>query len=170
MRRRTRAREVAVQFLYQLDLRGQEILDDMEAFLRQESNDTEVLEFAQRLITGTVEYRPELDERLQAVARNWDLKRMAAVDRNILRMAMFELLHCDDIPGKVTINEAIELGKKYSTANSGAFINGILDRVKNESVADKGQAAGGRAAAPVATGPLATAPLATAPLAIERKA
>jgi transcription antitermination factor NusB len=137
MRRRTRAREVAVQFLYQLDLRGPEVLDDLDIFLKQESSDTEVLEFTRRLITGTIEFRPEIDERLQAVARNWDLKRMAAVDRNILRMSMFELLHCDDIPGKVTINEAIELGKKYSTANSGAFINGILDRVKNEAAQEK---------------------------------
>ena len=69
---------------------------------------------------------------LSKVARNWDLRRMATIDRNVLRMAIFELLYCEDIPPKVSINEAIELGKKFSTANSGAFINGILDRVKNE--------------------------------------
>lgn len=132
MRRRTRAREISIQFLYQIDLRSDEVLDDLAEFLNQESKDREVKEFALRLVTGTNEVRAEIDQRLRAVARNWDLDRMAAIDRNILRMAIFELLYCDDIPPKVTINEAIELGKKYSTANSGAFINGILDRVKNE--------------------------------------
>src|SRR5687767_12215272 len=117
MRRRTRAREIAVQFLYQLDLRGDEVLDDLAAFLEQETKDGEIQEFGLRLVTGTSHVRDEVDERLKAVARNWDLKRMAVVDRNILRMAIFELLYCDDIPPKVTINEAIELGKKYSTAN-----------------------------------------------------
>jgi transcription antitermination factor NusB len=137
MRRRTRAREIAVQFLYQLDLRGDEVLDDLAAFLEQETKDREIQEFGLRLVTGTYNVRHELDERLKAVARNWDLKRMAVVDRNILRMSIFELLYCDDIPPKVTINEAIELGKKYSTANSGAFINGILDRVKDEAARER---------------------------------
>jgi transcription antitermination factor NusB len=134
MRRRTRAREISVQFLYQLDLRSDEVMDVLAAFLDEESKDREVKEFALRLVTGTTDVRAEIDDKLRAVARNWDLDRMAAIDRNILRMAIFELLYCDDIPPKVTINEAIELGKKYSTANSGAFINGILDRVKNEMV------------------------------------
>jgi transcription antitermination factor NusB len=137
MRRRTRAREIAVQFLYQIDLRGDEVLDDLAPFLEQETKDREIQEFGLRLVTGTYNVRDELDERLKAVARNWDLKRMAVVDRNILRMSIFELLYCDDIPPKVTINEAIELGKKYSTANSGAFINGILDRVKDEAARER---------------------------------
>lgn len=130
MRRRTRAREIAVQFLYQLDLRGEEAMEDLEPFLAHESKDPEVREFARRLVLGTRRSREEADRTLRAVTRNWDLDRMATVDRNVLRMAIFELLHCPDIPPKVTINEAIELGKKFSTANSGAFINGILDRVR----------------------------------------
>jgi N utilization substance protein B len=64
------------------------------------------------------------------VTKNWDLRRMATVDRNVLRMAVYELAHCDDVPPKVAINEAIELGKKFSTANSGGFVNGILDRIR----------------------------------------
>ena len=135
MRRRTRAREIALQVLYQFDLRGdqyeQECGQDVEEILADESQgDAEVRAFAIRLVRGTREHRPELDETLKGVTRNWDLNRMAAVDRNVLRMAIYELVHCDDIPPKVTINEAIELGKKFSTANSGAFINGILDRVR----------------------------------------
>ncbi|PIE25733.1 MAG: transcription antitermination factor NusB [Planctomycetota bacterium] len=132
MRRRTIAREVALQFLYQLDLRGKAVLEDLGAFLAEASRDRQVQDFALRLVSGTKELRPELDQMLGKVARNWDLRRMATIDRNVLRMAIFELLYCDDIPPKVSINEAIELGKKFSTANSGAFINGILDRVKNE--------------------------------------
>src|SRR5690606_2569724 len=84
----------------------------------------------ERLIRGTREHRDETDKLLRTVTRNWDLKRMATVDRNVLRMAAYELLHCSDIPPKVAINEAIEIGKKFSTANSGGFINGILDRIR----------------------------------------
>ena len=90
-------------------------------------------------------YLYSIDQLLQQVARNWDLKRMAAIDRNVLRMAVFELLHCPDIPPKVTINEAIELGKKFSTANSGGFINGILDRIRIDhgpGLVDAGETAG----------------------------
>lgn len=141
MRRRTRAREIAVQFLYQLDLRGDEAMEDLESFLAQESKDREVREFARRLVQGAKRTREEADRTLRAVTRNWDLDRMATVDRNVLRMAIFELLHCPDIPPKVTINEAIELGKKFSTANSGAFINGILDRVRLDHLEQAGEPA-----------------------------
>ncbi len=140
MRRRTRARELAVQFLYILDLRGPEVMDQLASFLQEGSKDREVQEFALRLITGTRDTLDVVDKKLASVARNWEISRMAVVDRNILRMAIFELLYCDDIPPKVTINEAIELGKRFSTANSGSFINGILDRVKNQASAGKGDA------------------------------
>ena len=140
-RRRTRAREVALQFLYQHDLRHQETVEEMAAFLDQECQDQEVKSFATRLVLGTLRQQEGADRQLREVTRNWDLDRMAVVDRNVLRMAIFELLHCSDIPPKVTINEAIELGKKFSTANSGAFINGILDRVRinHEALGTGGQ-------------------------------
>jgi len=130
MRRRTRAREIAIQFLYQLDVRGEEIAESLDSFVAGETSDGETRQFATRLIRGTRQMLTDADGTLRRVARNWDLKRMAAIDRNVLRMAIFELAECPDIPPKVTINEAIELGKKYSTANSGAFVNGILDRVR----------------------------------------
>jgi len=129
MRRRTRARELALQFLYQLDLRGDEVVDTLTDFLDLAGREGETRNFARRLINGTCRARSEIDALLVRVARNWNLSRMAAVDRNVLRMAIYELLYCQDIPPKVAINEAIEIGKKYSTVNSGAFINGILDRV-----------------------------------------
>lgn len=147
MRRRTRAREAAVQFLYQIDLREGEATGglaavasdswkaELEAFLADAIRDgllpdEDSRDFARRLVEGTSSRCGEIDTLLRSVARNWDLRRMAVVDRNVLRMAVYELLHCTDIPPKVTINEAIEIGKKFSTANSGAFINGILDRIR----------------------------------------
>lgn len=135
MRRRTRAREIAVQYLYQLDLRRESELRDLDDFLETECKDRDARAFAKALIEGTHRRRVDIDAVLVRVARNWDLSRMAVIDRNILRMAIHEILHRHDIPPKVTINEAIELGKKFSTANSGSFINGILDRVRLDDLA-----------------------------------
>jgi transcription antitermination factor NusB len=131
MKKRTRARELALQFLYQFDLRGQEFLDEEKRFLRGEESDKSTREFAAHLIQGTVEHLAQINDVIRAVAQNWDIERMAVIDRNVLRMATFELLYCDDIPPKVSINEAIELGKRYSTQNSGGFINGVLDKIKD---------------------------------------
>ena len=133
MKKRTRARELALQFLYQIDLLGDDKIDDLAEFLRQEERDAETCRFAKRLVQGTWAVRGELDAEIQQVAQNWQISRMAVIDRNVLRLATFELLHCEDIPPKVAINEAIELGKRYSTANSGAFINGIVDKIKNRA-------------------------------------
>ena len=130
MKKRTRARELALQFLYQADLVKKPI-DESDDFLRDEEKDAETRRFAQRLIEGTLENRENIDGVIQGVAQNWNISRMAVVDRNVLRLAAYELLNCDDIPPKVAINEAIEIGKRYSTQNSGAFINGILDRIMN---------------------------------------
>ena len=150
MKKRTRARELALQFLYQVDLLGPAKMEDLQDFLRDEERDGETVRFARRLVEGTREVQPELDEEIQRVAQNWQIGRMAVVDRNVLRLATYELLACDDIPPKVAINEAIELGKRYSTANSGAFINGILDKIKsNASEGVVGSPIGGDAATAV---------------------
>ena len=130
-RRRTRARESALQFLYMLDLRGVEMLEELETFLEKEP-DGSIRRFARDLIQGVHQEREELDRHIAAAADNWVIKRMAAIDRNILRLACYELLRLDDVPPKVTINEAIELAKKFSTAESGSFVNGVLDKVKSE--------------------------------------
>jgi N utilization substance protein B len=88
--------------------------------------------FAEPLIRGTLEHREEADALIKKHAENWDLHRMAAVDRNILRLAIYEMLHREDIPPVVSINEAVDIAKKFSTQDSGKFVNGILDKVKGE--------------------------------------
>jgi N utilization substance protein B len=135
IRRRTRAREIAMQILFQLDLRGDTYPAELGQTLAQicdeaGEGDQEVATYALRLIEGAWANREAIDARLQLVARNWDLRRMANVDRNVLRLAVYELGWCKDVPPKVAINEAIEIGKKFSTANTGGFVNGILDRVR----------------------------------------
>lgn len=124
-----------MQVLFQLDVRGDaypaEVGQSTAKLCSEEAEgEDEVVEFATRLVDGTREHRAAIDLKLQSVTRNWDLRRMATVDRNVLRMAVYELMFCTDVPPKVAINEAIELGKKYSTANSGGFVNGILDRIR----------------------------------------
>jgi transcription antitermination factor NusB len=140
VKKRTRARELALQFLYQLDLRGEEALEHQDEFLRGEESDRSTTDFAAHLVEGTVEHLPEINQIIRGVAQNWDIERMAVIDRNVLRLATFELLWCPDIPPKVSINEAIELGKRFSTQNSGGFINGILDRIKDGHVGKGGVA------------------------------
>jgi transcription antitermination factor NusB len=131
VKKRTRGRELALQFLYQVDLRGSDLLSEAREFLDGQEPDREAREFAGGLIEGIQEHRAELDGVIGEVAENWNIERMAVIDRNVLRIACYELLWRKDIPPKVAINEAIELGKRYSTQNSGAFINGILDKVKS---------------------------------------
>lgn len=130
MKKRTRARELALQALYQLDVQGEGFAPQVKDFLAAEESDPETVQFAAGLVSGVLTEIDSIDDMISGVAQNWDLKRMAVVDRNVLRMATFELLHREEIPPKVSINEAIELGKRFSTKNSGAFINGILDRIK----------------------------------------
>ena len=130
MKKRTRARELALQFLYQVDLRGRQILPEARDFFRTEEEDKTARDFAVQLVDGVIEHADEIDAVIKDVAENWEIARMAVIDRNVLRMATYELLHCADIPPKVAINEAIELGKRFSTQNSGKFINGVLDKIK----------------------------------------
>jgi transcription antitermination factor NusB len=133
MKKRSRARELSLQFLYQYDLRGEEFFEEVRTFLRDEESDKATRDFALHLIRGTIEHLDEVNDLIREVAKNWDIERMAVIDRNVLRMATFELLYCTDIPPKVSINEAIELGKRYSTQNSGGFINGVLDKIKDKT-------------------------------------
>lgn len=135
VRRRTRAREIALQFLYMLELRGESAFEELDAFVEHHSKGgpdakgrEEVAAYARELCHGVHQHRPEIDAWIEAIAENWRLARMAAVDRNVLRFASFELLHKSDVPYKVAINEAIDIAKRFSTAQSGAFVNGILDR------------------------------------------
>ncbi len=130
MRKRTQARELALQILYQLDLRGDEILDEVTAMLAPGTGDSEMVDFAREIVFGFRDKKAIIDRQIEEVAKNWQLKRMAAIDRNILRLATYELLYREDIPPLVTINEAIDIAKKFSTKNSGPFVNGILDNIR----------------------------------------
>lgn len=124
---------MALQLLYEADVRGPDARAGVEAFLAREgAGDEDVTRFARALLEGTLQRRASIDDAIAGAAQNWHLSRMAVVDRNILRMAVYEMLYVEDIPAKVSINEAIDLGKRYSTQQSGSFINGILDRIRRE--------------------------------------
>ncbi|NUO08448.1 MAG: transcription antitermination factor NusB [Candidatus Brocadia sp.] len=129
MRNRTIARELALQALYQLDLRGDEIIDEINTFCKKSAEKDDVYQFAMSLINGCRSHIREIDENISGVTEHWELRRMAVIDKNILRLGVYELLYRSDIPPKVSINEAIELAKKFSTKNSGTFVNGILDKI-----------------------------------------
>jgi transcription antitermination protein NusB len=128
--KRTKARERAVQALYQLDVAASDLDEALVRFWRSfEPVEREVREMAEELVRGVAAHRREIDEAIEGASVNWRLDRMARVDRNVLRLAVHELLHRPDVPVKVVINEAIELGKKYGAEGSGAFVNGVLDQV-----------------------------------------
>ena len=157
MGKRREARERAVQFLFQHDMNPPEELeaalnhfwDSQRAAAIAEdkgiatwgqpvelpppsADEAAMRLFAEPLIRGTLEHRDEADALIKKHAQNWDLHRIAAVDRNILRLAIYEMLHRDDIPPVVSINEAVDIAKKFSTQDSGKFVNGILDKIKGE--------------------------------------
>ena len=157
MGQRREARERAVQFLFQYDLNPPEHLEEaLSRFWESQraaaiagekgsatwgqaieipppsTEETALRIFADRLIRGVIEHRDEIDKCIKEYAENWDMHRMAAVDRNVLRLAIHEMLHREDIPPVVSINEAVDIAKKFSTNDSGKFVNGILDKVKSK--------------------------------------
>lgn len=128
--KRTKARERAVQALYQLDVAASDLDEALVRFWRSfEPVEREVREMAEELVRGVAAHRRAIDDGIEGASANWRLDRMARVDRNVLRLAAFELLYRPEIPIKVVINEAIELGKKYGSESSGAFVNGVLDHI-----------------------------------------
>jgi len=156
---RREARERAVQFLFQYDLNPgdeQDLAQNLNLFWDTQrlsesgyekgkatwgekmelpgptTRDASVRVFAEDLIRGVLEKKDELDLRLQKYLRNWDMARMAVVDRNVLRMAIYELYYREDIPPVVSLNEAIEIAKRFSTSESGKFVNGLLDRIRQD--------------------------------------
>ncbi len=129
MRRRTRAREYALKILYQIDITKETYQDVCDNFWVDIKIEKVIREFAERIVNGTMETIVHIDETITRYAANWQIKRMAVVDRNILRLATYELLFLQDIPPKVSINEAVEIAKKYGDIESGKFVNGILDKI-----------------------------------------
>ena len=130
MRSRSKSREYALQMLYQSDIRRASAPSIVEEFWQgHEPPPAEVRAYADELVQGTLQHRQEIDALIASHADNWDLNRMAVIDRNILRLGAFELLHVEGTPAKVCINEAIELAKRFGDTDSGKFINGILDAI-----------------------------------------
>ena len=131
--KRRKAREYALQILFQIDFTKKKFDSfDFEQFWSEKRNNQEIKQFTEELVRGTVDNLEEIDTMLDTVADNWILGRMAAVDRAILRFAAYELLYRRDIPSAVTINEAIEIAKKYSSSEAVSFLNGVLDRFAHE--------------------------------------
>jgi len=129
MKRREQARQIALQALYQLDIRHEAVSPEIVEFLRESTKDPDVYFFARRLTEGAWGWREEADKVIGQAAEHWRIERMATLDRNILRLAAYEIAECPDIPPRVAIDQAIELAKRFSAAESGAFVNGVLDRV-----------------------------------------
>jgi len=133
---RREGRELALQTLYAFDLNPTEVRESLRLLRENSRVPSGVRGFAEEIVTGVMELREELDSRITAQSTNWSLARMTPVDLNILRIAVYELLRRDDIPKNVTINEAIEVAKKFGSEESPAFINGILDEIAGK-VPDK---------------------------------
>ena len=140
MGQRRKSREIALQMLYQLEMTGQPPHEVIDLYYQMVSGEDEksadlaesVRPFAELLVNGVYQHRDELDTMIVAASENWRLERMSIIDRNVLRIALFEMLYRPEIPPKVSINEAIDLGKTFGSPDSGAFINGILDRLLRE--------------------------------------
>ena len=139
MRRRTLAREHALKILYQVDITKRPLdLIFADYWKMEESNkDEEVAAYAQKLVEGSIKNLKNIDDKISQYATNWQLKRMAIIDKNVMRIGLFELQYTqDEIPPKVAINEAVELAKKYGDLESSKFVNGILDKIHKKEIVE----------------------------------
>lgn len=130
---RHRARELALQFLFQMEMASSTFEEVMDNFFFRQEYDAQTKEFALELIKGTLERIKEIDELIKKKTINWNFDRIAPVDKNVLRMGIYELVYYGKTPPKVAIDEAVELSKTYSTFESGKFVNGILDAIRKDS-------------------------------------
>jgi len=129
---RHESRMWAVQFLFQRDFNQNDLAEALDDFWLERKAGPALRTFAEELIRGVEAHKADLDQRIQQLAQHWNVTRMGAVDRNVMRVALFEMLHREDIPPVVSINEAVELAKELSGDESGKFVNGILDRAAKE--------------------------------------
>lgn len=130
MGKRRRAREMALLFLYQQEFQRGDLEESLKAFWRERATSGEIKSFAEELVLGVKENQEIIDTQISRAAEHWSLSRIALVDRNIIRIATYELLFRDDTPQKVALNEAIELAKIYGTSDSSRFVNGVLDQIR----------------------------------------
>ncbi len=140
MRRRTLAREHALKILYQLDITRRPldliIEDYWKADDTKDIKDDAIIKYAGELATGVVAQLKVIDDKISEYATNWQLKRMAVIDRNSMRIGLYELKYTKEIPPKVAINEAVELAKKYGDLESSKFVNGILDKIHKKEIVE----------------------------------
>jgi N utilization substance protein B len=127
---RRKARETAMQALFFMDERRDFSTEMFERFCANFAPKPDVRPYFLRLVQGVLKYKADLDALIEQFSENWSLGRMSGVDRNLMRIAVFEMVWCHDIPAKVSINEAVDIGKKFGTEDSGAFINGIVDSIR----------------------------------------
>ncbi|HWO43456.1 MAG TPA: transcription antitermination factor NusB [Candidatus Eisenbacteria bacterium] len=130
---RRKGRELALQALYQIEITGDTSSAALEFFLKHFEGSPKAREFARRLVSGVVSQKATIDRLIARSAENWKLERIGKVELIILRMAIYELLFCPDIPPNVSLDEAIEIGKRFGSDDAAAFINGILDQVAHSS-------------------------------------
>ncbi|MCB9834230.1 MAG: transcription antitermination factor NusB [Planctomycetes bacterium] len=133
MRKRTLGRELALKYLFSRDLADRFDMTEFESFARDQEKNQDAIDFARELCEGSIGARGEIIELVEGSTRNWTWRRMPVVDRCLLLLGSFELLHREDIPASVTINEVVDLAKKFSTAASGSFVNGVLDTIRKKS-------------------------------------
>ena len=137
MRRRTLAREHALKILYQFDITKRPIETVVASYWQaEETKDQEIITYANLLAQGVAGAIKEIDQKISDYATNWQIKRMAIIDRNVMRIGLYELQHTTDIPPKVAINEAVELAKKYGDLESSKFVNGILDKIHKKEIVE----------------------------------
>ena len=127
---RRRARELAMQALFYMDMQRDEPSEMLDSYCKCYPVSKKAFSFFHKLVTGVLAAKPEIDGIIERHSSNWKIGRMPCVDRNIMRIAVYEIMFCEDIPSKVSINEAIDVGKKFGSEDSGAFINGILDSIR----------------------------------------
>jgi N utilization substance protein B len=132
MGKRRKARESTLQILFQLEFNDRELEGVFESFWQEKKTSKEIKEYCRWLVTGIVSHRERIDRLIQSVSENWRIDRMALVDRNVLRIAVFELLFEEKIAPAIVIDEAIEISKKYSSEDAATFVNGILDAVRKK--------------------------------------
>lgn len=138
MIKRRKARELALQILFQAEVGNLPIEEAMETTLAEVTDmGEEICDYATQLVRGVWEQKAKLDNQIQSVATNWTVERMAAIDRNLIRMALYEILHIPDVPYRVAINEAVELAKEYGTTESRRFVNGVLGALVRKLGLDK---------------------------------
>ena len=129
MGKRSKSREIALQVLYQIDVSNNDVEEAFNLFWHNFTPSEDLKDFSQIIVKGVYHHIEEIDAIIEHYSEHWRLKRMSIVDRNVLRSAIFELMFCADVPTKVVLNEAVELGKKFGSNKSGSFVNGILDKV-----------------------------------------